>query len=57
LVWTAVVLVVATFVAAANFAPVDVRLPGWHGDVRLGWALLGAAVVGFALGALVARRR
>jgi uncharacterized integral membrane protein len=54
LVLTAVVLAVLTYVAAANFIVVELRLVGWVGDVRLSWIVLGSAalglIAGFALG-------
>lgn len=59
--WTIRLVVVAgataalTLFAAANYVRVELRLVIWVGDVRLSWALLGAAAVGFVLG-LVARR-
>ena len=59
--WTVRLVLVAgataavTFLAAANYGHVQLRLIGWQGEVRLAWALLGAAAVGFLLG-LSARR-
>jgi uncharacterized integral membrane protein len=54
LVLAAVVLAVLTYVAAANFVVVELRLVGWVGDVRLSWIVLGSAglglVTGFAIG-------
>ena len=50
LVTTAVLVAALTFVAAANYVMVEVRLVVWRGDVRLSWALLGAVGVGVLLG-------
>jgi uncharacterized integral membrane protein len=54
LVLAAVVLAVLTYVAAANFVVVELRLVGWVGHVRLSWVVLGSAglglVTGFAIG-------
>jgi hypothetical protein len=54
LVLTAAVLAALTFIAAANYAPVEVRLIGWQGGVRLSWALLTAVAAGFGLGFIAA---
>ncbi len=59
--WTLRLLVLATllaavtFVAAANFILVDFRLPGWQGDVRLSWIVLGATAIGIGTGILLSR--
>jgi uncharacterized integral membrane protein len=57
LVLAAAALAVLTPLAAANFVHVELRLLVWAGDVRLAWALLAAAALGFALGRLAPRRR
>ena len=46
----AAALVVMTYLAAANYIVVEIRLIGWQGDVRLAWALFGAIVFGVLLG-------
>jgi hypothetical protein len=51
----ALVLVV-TFVAA-NFVLVDVRLWGLNVEMRLAWAVVIAAALGFAAGMLYSRSR
>ncbi|MEJ7761560.1 MAG: LapA family protein [Thermomicrobiales bacterium] len=38
-----------------NYDPVDVRLVFWEPRLRLAWALLGAAFLGFLFGVLVPR--
>jgi uncharacterized integral membrane protein len=59
--WTVRLVVAAmgtaavTFIAAANYVHVEVRLIGWQGEVRLSWALLGAVAFGGVLGLLAAR--
>lgn len=59
--WTLRLLVLAallaavTFVAAANYVLVDLRLPGWQGDVRLSWIVLGATAIGIGAGLLLVR--
>lgn len=50
LVLVAAALSALTFVAAANYVIVDLRLIGWRGDVRLSWALLVTSGLGFLLG-------
>ena len=50
LVLAAAALVVMTYLAAANYIIVEIRLIGWQGDVRLSWALFGAIVFGVLLG-------
>jgi uncharacterized integral membrane protein len=55
LVIAAVATAAVTFVAAANYVHVEVRLIGWQGEVRLSWALLGAVAFGGVLGLLAAR--
>lgn len=55
LVLVAAALAALTFVAAANYALVDLRLIGWQGAVRLSWALLIAVGIGFGLGLIAAR--
>jgi uncharacterized integral membrane protein len=52
---TAAGLAALTFVAAANYVHVELRLIGWQGEVRLSWALLGAVAVGVVLGLLAPR--
>lgn len=56
LVVAAIATAAVTFIAAANYVHVEVRLIGWQGEVRLSWALLGAAAFGVVLGFLAARR-
>ena len=53
----AAAMVALTLVAAANFVLVEVRLIVWAGDVRLAWALLAAAALGFVLGLVAPRLR
>ena len=55
LVLLAGLMAAVTFFVAANYVFVELRLVGWHGDVRLSWALLGASALGFVIG-LVAPR-
>jgi uncharacterized integral membrane protein len=52
----AIATVAITFIAAANYVHVEVRLIGWQGEVRLSWALLGAVAFGVLLGFVVTRR-
>lgn len=52
----AVALVAAVLVVGSNFVLVEVRLFGLEVEMRLGWALLLALVVGFAGGATWSRR-
>jgi uncharacterized integral membrane protein len=46
---------VVTFIAAANYVHVELRLIAWQGEVRLSWALLGAVALGSVLGLLASR--
>ena len=54
---TAVLIAALTFVAAANYVMVEVRLVVWRGDVRLSWALLTAVGVGVLIGRATRSRR
>jgi hypothetical protein len=51
----AVVVAVLTYVAAANFVVVELRLVGWVGHVRLSWIVLGSAGLGLATGFAIGR--
>ena len=53
----ATVLVLVVLLAGANFVLVDVRLLVAEVETRLAWALLVPAVLGFAAGLVVGRRR
>ncbi|MEA2524334.1 MAG: hypothetical protein QOF73_1561 [Thermomicrobiales bacterium] len=59
--WTGLLVLAAgalaalTFAAAANYVHVEVRLIGWQGELRLSWAILGAAAIGFLLGLVLSR--
>ncbi|HEY8446332.1 MAG TPA: LapA family protein [Thermomicrobiales bacterium] len=55
LVLFAATLALLTLFSAANYVLVDLRLLIWEGDVRLCWALLMAAGIGFVLGLLAPR--
>jgi hypothetical protein len=57
LVVLAIVSVALLWFVAANFVEVEVRLLVVRADVRLAWALLGAAALGFALWYGIARLR
>jgi uncharacterized integral membrane protein len=57
LVAVAVVMAAITFIAAANYVHVEVRLIGWQGEVRLSWVMLGAVALGVVLGVLMTLRR
>jgi uncharacterized integral membrane protein len=50
-------LVLLLWFVAANFAEVELRLFVVHARVRLAWALLVAASIGFVLGWAVGRLR
>jgi len=52
----AAALVAAVLVVGSNFVLVEVRLFGLEVQLRLGWALLLALIVGFAGGATWSRR-
>ncbi|MDQ2682550.1 MAG: hypothetical protein M3Y37_03380 [Chloroflexota bacterium] len=51
----ATLMAAVTYVAAANYVLVDLRLPWWQNDVRLSWILLGATAIGIGAGFLLAR--
>ena len=59
--WTVLLVFIAaglaplTYVAAANFVLVDLRLPWWQDDVRLSWVVLGCSATGFVAGFVTAR--
>lgn len=59
--WTVVLVMIAVgmaalaYVAAANYVPVDLRLPGWQEHVRLSWVVLGSAAIGIVIGVVTAR--
>ena len=55
LVLAAVMLAVLTYVAAANFVLVELRLVGWVGNVRLSWIVLSSAGLGVATGFAIGR--
>lgn len=57
LVALAVVMVLLVLFVAENFVVVEVRLLLWRGEVRLAWALLLAALLGFLIGVLASRLR
>jgi uncharacterized integral membrane protein len=49
------VFAIVTFIAAANYVPVDLRLVGWQGHVRLSWIVLGATAIGILIGIVLSR--
>ena len=51
----ALLLVVAVLLVGANFTPVELRLWTLTLEVRLGWVLVGALLVGFLAGRVHAR--
>lgn len=55
LVFIAAGLAPLTYVAAANFVLVNLRLPWWRDDVRLAWVVLGSSAAGFVAGFVSAR--
>jgi len=55
LVFFAAGLAPLTYVAAANFVLVDLRLPWWRDDVRLSWVVLGCSATGFIAGFVTSR--
>ena len=57
LITLAVALVLLVIFVAENFEPVEVRLFVTEQSTRLAWALLIAALLGFACGLIVAKLR
>ena len=53
----ALLLVVAVLLVGANFSPVELRLWTLTVEVRLGWVVAGALLVGFVAGHLYAASR
>lgn len=53
----ALLLVLFVAFVAENFIVVEVRVLFWRSDIRLGWALLIAGLLGFGLGLLFPRLR
>lgn len=59
--WTVLLVMLAcgmtalAYVAAANFVPVELRLPGWQENVRLSWVVIGSGGIGVVVGFVSAR--
>lgn len=53
----AIVLVALTWLVAANFIRVEVRVFGAEWSARLGWALAAACVIGIVIGVAFSRPR
>jgi uncharacterized integral membrane protein len=55
-IWAIAMVALVVFVAE-NFIIVEVRLLAWRVDIRLAWALVLAALLGFVIGLLAPRLR